>query len=252
MDAFSRHATAVQAWLRRPLRAAHLLSACLVLVGLAACASITRPLPEAADILPPAGATPPPYLIQPGDILETRFIIDPTLNQQSVVTPGGRVSFRYASDLLAAGLTLPEVRSQVIRTAGITEHGFDLVLRSSVGTRVYVTGEVNTPGEIIVNGNITALQAVSRAGGFKLTAQKSQTVLLRRNKLDQPALYGVNLEAASDGDAPQDDVELRTYDVLYVPRDRAGNLSLVFERIRQAIPFNFSLIYGNSAASLFR
>jgi hypothetical protein len=45
---------------------------------------------------------------------------------------------------------------------------------------------------------------------------------------------------------------LQTYDVLYVPRDRAGNVSLIFERIRQAIPFNFSLVYGNGNADFLK
>lgn len=233
----------------RGLPLANLAYVSLLLCGLSACETVKRDLPQAAVALPSPSPVPPPYLVQPGDILESRYVINPLLNEQSLVTPAGRVSFRYASDLPAAGHTLPQVRQEVATTAGITERGFDIVLRSSVGTRVYVTGEVTTPGEILVNGDITALQAVSRAGGFKLGAQDREVVLVRRGPDKRPTLYAMNLKAATNGIAPEDDVPLRTYDIVYVPRDRAGNLSLIFERLRNAIPFNFSVFYGDTTAT---
>jgi polysaccharide export outer membrane protein len=172
------------------------------------CQSIKRDLPDAATALPPPAPEPPPYIVQPGDILESHYVIDPTLNQQALVMPDGRVSFRYASDVPASGASLPEVRDLVATRAGIVDKGFDVVLRSSVGTRIYVTGEVNTPGEIQVNGDITALHAISRAGGFKLVAQTSKIVLLRRDRAHHATLYAVDLAAAADGTAPEDDVVL--------------------------------------------
>jgi hypothetical protein len=45
------------------------------------------------------------------------------------------------------------------------------------------------------------------------------------------------------GKDPNADVLLQPYDVIYVPRDRVSNVSLVFERIRNAIPFNASVGY---------
>ncbi len=228
------------------------LGCAALVIALAGCASIKRPLPEAAETLPSADTPAMPYQIQVGDVLQTDFTVDPALDQQAVVMPDGRVSFAYASNVPAAGLTLPELRRDVASRAGITDPGFDVVLRSSIGTRVYVLGEVGTPGEMLVSGNISALQAISRAGGFKLTAQKGEVLLLRRTTFDHPNAYAINLAAALDGTAPEDDVPLQTYDVLYVPRDRAGNLSEVFERIRQAVPFNFSLIYGDANADVFR
>ena len=229
-----------------------LLGGAILLASVAGCASIKRPLPPAALSLPTATTPADPYQLQVGDVLQTDFTVDLALDQQAVVMPDGRVSFAYASNIPAAGLTLPELRQMVAARAGITDPGFDVVLRSSIGTRVYVLGEVTNPGEVLVTGDISALGAVSRAGGFKLTAQKGEVLLLRRRTFDHPNAYAINLAAALDGTAPEDDVPLQTYDVIYVPRDRAGNLSEVFERIRQAVPFNFSLVYGDANANVFR
>ena len=228
------------------------LGGAALLVSIGGCASIRRPLPPAALSIPSAATPAMPYQLQVGDVLQTDFTVDPALDQQAVVMPDGRVSFAYASDTPAAGLTLPELRHMVAARAGITDPGFDVVLRSSIGTRVYVLGEVTNPGEVLVTGDISALGAVSRAGGFKLTAQKGEVLLLRRTTFDHPNAYAINLAAALDGTVPEDDVPLQTYDVIYVPRDRAGNLSEVFERIRQAVPFNFSLVYGDANANVFR
>jgi polysaccharide export outer membrane protein len=212
-------------------------------VQLAACQSVKGNLPDAVGSLPPASEqAAAQYRIQPGDVLESHFTADATLNEQAVVAPDGRVSFFYATNIVAGGLTLPQLRDTVAQAAGITDRTFVVVLRNSVGTRVYVTGEVNTPGEIVVNGQISALQAISRAGGYKMGAQTGKSVLLRRDTSNKPVLYAVNLKFAADGRNPNEDVVLQPYDIIYVPRDRLANVSLVFERIRNAIPF--SVFYG--------
>jgi protein involved in polysaccharide export with SLBB domain len=208
---------------------------------LSACQSIKRDLPDVSTVASaPSGL--PQYRIQPGDVLESHFVVNPQLNEQVLVAPDGYVSFFGAPDIAAAGLTVRQLRETVASKARITESTFNIVLRNTVGTRIYVTGEVNAPGEIVVNGQISALQAISRAGGFKLGAQTGESVLIRHDATDKPIMYAINLAAATDGRKPEQDAPLQSYDILYVPRDRAANLSLVFERIRNAVPVSF--FYG--------
>jgi len=219
------------------------LSSLTAVVG---CQSIHGTLPSAVGI--PLTSIPgaSEYHLQPGDILETRFSADPTLNEQAVVAPDGRVSFLGAPNILAAGLTVPELQHTVLDSARIIDKSFNIALRSSVGVRVYVTGEVTTPGEIIAPGNISALQAVSRAGGLKISAQGGEVVLIRHEDVSKPAsVYSVNLTAAANGKTPAEDIWLQPYDIIYVPRDRIGNASLVLERLRNAVPIVFSLVYGS-------
>ena len=52
----------------------------------------------------------------------------------------------------------------------------------------------------------------------------------------------VDIVPAMEGKDPGADVLLAPYDVIYVPRDRLSNASLVLERIRNAVPF--SVNYG--------
>jgi polysaccharide export outer membrane protein len=213
---------------------------------LSACQSIKRDLPDISTVASaPSGL--PPYRIQPGDVLESHFVVNPQFNEQVLVAPDGYVNFFGAPDVAAAGLTLPQLREAVSSKANITEKTFNIVLRNTVGTRVYVTGEVNAPGEIVVNGQISALQAISRAGGFKLGAQTGESALIRHEDGSKPVLYAINLAAAADGRRPEQDVLLQSYDILYVPRDRIANVSLIFERIRNAVPISF--FYGINKVS---
>jgi protein involved in polysaccharide export with SLBB domain len=126
-----------------------------------------------------------------------------------------------------------------------TKNDLQVVLRSQVGTRVYVTGEVTAPTEVVANGQISALSAVTRAGGFKITAQRGEVVLMRRDENNKPHLYALDLLAAMQGKDPSADILLQPYDVIYVPRDRISNVSLVFERIHNAIPVSASYGYFN-------
>ncbi len=219
------------------------LSGILVITAsLSACQSIRAPLPDISAAYGANQDSASEYRLQPGDVLESHFAANATFNEQALVAPDGRVSFFYAANVRAAGLSLAQLRDRIAAQAGITDPSFVVVLRNSVGTRVYVTGEVNAPGEIVVNGPLTALQAISRAGGYKLGAQSGASVLIRHEPDGKPTPYSINLAAAVNGRNPSADVQLQPYDVLYVPRDRLGNASLVLERIRNAVPFSF--FYG--------
>jgi protein involved in polysaccharide export with SLBB domain len=217
----------------------------VTVVTLGGCASVTETLAPAPQIgLGPPEAQPA-YRLQPGDVIELHILSNPEMNEQAIVAPDDRVSFQFAPDIAAGGHSLREVTNILNQAYGLTTtNDLQVVLRSQVGTRVYVTGEVPLPAEIVANGQISALGAISRAGGFKITAQRSEVVLLRRDAENKPHLYALDLAAAMKGKDPGADVLLQPYDVLYVPRDRLGNISLVFEKVRNALPIGASINYG--------
>jgi protein involved in polysaccharide export with SLBB domain len=215
----------------------------LLAAGLCGCASVTQPLPP-----PPQNGIGPPesipaYRLEPGDVIELHILSNPELNEQVVIAPDNRVTFQFAPNIVAGGHSLQEVTDTLNKAYKSTvPNDLQVVLRSQVGTRVYVTGEVQSPTEVVTNGQLSALSAISRAGGFKITAQKGEVVLMRRDEQNRPHLYALDLAAAMQGKDAMADVLLQPYDVIYVPRDRLSNASLVIERIRNAIPL--SVNYG--------
>jgi polysaccharide export outer membrane protein len=216
----------------------------LLVVILAGCASVSSSLPPAPQIGIGPPEEQPAYRLQPGDVIELHILSNPEMNEQAIVAPDNRVTFQFAPGMFAGGHSLQELTDKLNLAYGTkTKDDLQVVLRSQVGTRVYVTGEVALPSEVLVNGQISALSAIGRAGGFKITAHKSQVVLLRRDAQNKPHVYAINLAAAMEGKDPNADVLLQSYDVLYVPRDRISNASLVLERIRNALPIGANVNY---------
>lgn len=216
----------------------------MLLAVLAGCSSVTATLPPAPQIGIGPPEDQPPYRLQPGDVIELHILSNPELNEQAIVAPDNRVTFQFAPGIFAGGHSLEELTNTLDVAYGTnTKNDLQVVLRSQVGTRVYVTGEVLLPSEVLVNGQISALAAIGRAGGFKITAHKGEIVLLRRDSQNKPHVYALNLAAAMDGRDPNADVLLQSYDVLYVPRDRISNASLVLERIRNALPIGANVNY---------
>ncbi|MBN8898536.1 MAG: SLBB domain-containing protein, partial [Rhodospirillales bacterium] len=92
-------------------------------------------------------------------------------------------------------------------------------VKSFAPTRVYVGGEVNTPGEFITVGpTLTLSQALARAGGSKLSSDDSRIFIIRRGAGDRPQFLSTRYQGVMHGNDTAADVRLAPYDVVYVPK----------------------------------
>lgn len=221
--------------------------AATVLVLVSACSGIT-PSPNAKRVadLPPPPKVAPDYLLQPGDNMDVKFAQNPELNESVVVRPDGRISLPLAPEVQAGGRSVAAVREEVsnLYARELKDPQMSLILRSFVGSRVYVGGEVNQPGELVAVGPISLLQAVYRAGGYKNLADVEQVVLIRRGEAG-PQYYVVDLKKALEGADLSQDVQLASYDVVFVPKSGVGNVASFFQDVvRPILPLGFTVAYG--------
>ena len=94
-------------------------------------------------------------------------------------------------------------------------------------------------------GAMTALQAISQAGGMKETARAGDVIIIRRGAPSKPVAFAVNLKKARTGTDLTQDVSLAPFDIVYVPRSRVSNVNVWLDQyIRRNIPLPFSLNYG--------
>ncbi|MGZ9710876.1 polysaccharide biosynthesis/export family protein [Glaciimonas sp. GNP009] len=158
-------------------------------------------------------ASPKPYLIGSGDILSIVVWDHPELSTPAmtaativgaattdasstnvtgfVVDRDGLVQFPYAGQLKLAGLT--EGQARTLLTGQLKKYlkKPDLTLRVQAyrSKRVYIDGEVKTPGIQSINDlPMTLMEAISRAGGFLTTGDQSQIDVSRAG-----VTYRVNL-----------------------------------------------------------
>jgi polysaccharide export outer membrane protein len=227
------------------------LAYCLVLLPiflLAACAdrAETVPYPPRTASLPP-----PAYRIQAGDTLDVKFLYTPELNEEQTVQLDGHVSFQYAPDLPVAGKTLPDARRLVLAAYAKTlrDPAAELAVKGPMQWKIYVVGEVTTPGEYITQGPpLTLTQAIARAGGLKESADSDNVVLLRRDGNVEHA-YDVSFTDAAGHHGDTADVQLADKDVLYVPRSDVAQAGVNWRQyVMQFVPPNVSVVLGSSGA----
>src|SRR5262249_55771539 len=153
------------------------------------------------------------------------------------VRPDGKISLELVGDVEAAGLQPMELAGILTeRYATELEHPrVSVIVRTFVG-QVYVQGEVKTPSAPPFAQGMTALQAISLAGGFLETAQPNSVILIR---LVDGQYHGFRLalrDALLGKDSSQD-VPVKPADILHVPRSFIANADLFVDQyFRKLLP----------------
>jgi polysaccharide export outer membrane protein len=191
--------------------------------ALAACSPVPDlpPAPMEPAPLPVSAAALPPYHIQVGDVLDVRLLLNPELNEEVTVRPDGHISTTAVPDMLAYGRTPADLANSLrsVYSHDLQNPRVSVEVKSFAPTRVYVGGEVNTPGEFITVGpTLTLSQAIARAGGTKLSSDDTSVFIIRRGPDDKPEFLHVKWKAVRQGINPNGDVRLAPYDVVYVPK----------------------------------
>jgi polysaccharide export outer membrane protein len=158
------------------------------------------------------------YEVQPSDLLRVSVWREPELTQDVLVRPDGGFSFPLAGEMNARGKTTEELRLELIERLG--RYIPDLVVTVAVlevrGNKIYVIGQVNDPGEFVVNPRVDVMQALSLAGGTTAFASPSEIFVLRRDGGEQRRMP-FNFSNVLRGRDLEQNVLLRSGDVVVVP-----------------------------------
>jgi protein involved in polysaccharide export with SLBB domain len=189
------------------------------------------PSPATAEL---QKAPPPPeaYRIQAGDQLDIKFFYNKDLNEQVTVRPDGRISLQLVRSIVAAGLTPEQLTDQLTKAYGahLKDPEVAVIVRTFTSQRVYVDGEVGKPGLIPLAGPTTVRQAISQAGGFLYTGNTTDVLLIRRGPGDQALAMMVDMQKVLDGTDLSQDIYLKPFDIVYVPKTAITNANLWIEQ----------------------
>lgn len=175
---------------------------------------------------PPAAAAPPSgpqtargYEVKPGDILHVSVWKEEGLDIPDVlVRPDGGFSFPLAGDVSAVGKTVEELRMEISDRLARFIPGLvvTVAVKQINGNKIYVIGQVNRPGEFVVNPQVDVMQALSMAGGFTAFASTGDISVLRRRGGRQVALPFA-FDAVVRGRNLEQNIVLESGDVVVVP-----------------------------------
>lgn len=181
--------------------------------------SAARPAPEPATVRTstvPATAAPAParsaarasapwneqeYRLGPGDKLRVEVYREAQLSQSLQVRPDGRITLPLIGDIAATGKTPGELREAIATSLKqyVTNPVVTVIVQEAIAAQVYVIGEVFTPGVQILQGPLTALQALAQAGGLKDFADKNDIRVLRKGSVGTTQTIPFNYKDALKG-----------------------------------------------------
>lgn len=141
---------------------------------------------EAAYAVAPAAdaaARPRAYRIAPGDLISVQVFQEPDLSSDKVqVDDVGRIQLPLAGDILAEGLTAPELSAVIAGRLGREYLRNPQVVVSLVAPReqsVAVEGEVKLPGVYKITPTDTLLSALARAQSPTNVARLDEIIVFR-------------------------------------------------------------------------
>lgn len=183
----------------------------------------------------------PEYLLYPGDEIEVATPTATELTRTIRVGPDGRIALPLIGQAMAADRTLAELEyelssayaSQLVRPI------VEVTLKTAGPVKVWVAGEVRTPGVYDLIGDSDAYQAIVQAGDFLPSARPQQVALIRRGPGGVRMMRVVDLRQRR-GEV----VALRRGDLLFVPRSTLGELANFFTQVKAALPIGFNYTIG--------
>ena len=181
----------------------------------------------------PEGADAQGYVVQVGDRLDISVLEDPGLNRTVLVRPDGRITMPLAGSIVAAGSS-PEalqtriqsaLSSQFVQPPTVTVSLVSLG-QAPAGTvpegalaRVYVLGQVGSPGPYEVALPMDILQVLAIAGGPATFAARKR-IQVRRRGTDGETLFLFDYDSIERGEVPSTPITIADGDVILVPERR--------------------------------
>ena len=176
--------------------------------------------------------------LRPGDEVELKFYYTPELDITQTVRPDGKISLQLIGEIDVQGKSPSQLREELLKlyVPHLKKPEIAVVVRSLLNRRVYVGGQVISPGVVEIPAEVDVLQAIMQAGGFMLPEAEVKNVIVIRHKGVQRYAYSVNLGGALKGEATQS-FYLQPQDIVYVPRTKITRLDQwVDQHINKLIP----------------
>jgi len=197
----------------------------LLLVGVIASAAVAQANAKASDDKAPAdkvqseptSVAGPDYKIGPDDMLHVSVWKEPDLTETLPVRPDGKISLPLLNDVQAAGLTPSQLADSISTKLKkyMSDPRVTVIVTAMNSQKIYVLGEVTHTGTMVLQPNMTVLQALASAGFTQFANTKGIYVLRTENGKQQK--IPVNYKALLKGASIDQNLVLKPGDTIVVP-----------------------------------
>ena len=160
----------------------------------------------------------PDYVIGPEDVLYIQVWKEEGLTKTVPVRSDGMISLPLINEVQASGLTPLQLRDLLTEKFKnfVDNPTVTVVVTEANSFKVFVSGQVRTPGVYRLRSETTLLQIISLAGDFTNEANPKKIVIIRREQGKDKRLE-INYSEIVDGSNPGSNYVLKAGDTIIVP-----------------------------------
>jgi polysaccharide biosynthesis/export protein len=171
------------------------------------------------------------YVIGSQDVLSISVWDQPDLSGKFTVEADGSFTFPLIGRIMAGGLTLRDLESELRKRLAdgyFKNPQVSVSIEQYRSQRIFVIGEVRSPGAYPLTGDMTLIEALARAGSTTMEAGGEAVIVrppagkaaiapLLPNQEDASEVVRVNIRDLQDGQRSQN-IALQDGDTIFVPR----------------------------------
>jgi len=158
------------------------------------------------------------YVIGAEDVLYIHVWKDETLSKTVSVRTDGKISIPLIDEIKAAGLTPLQLKEKL--TEKLKEYldvpTVTVIVMEANSFKVYVSGQVRTPGVLRLRTETSLAQAVSMVGGLTEWAKQSKIIIIRKEN-GKEKRFTINYKKIIQGKDLNSNILLKPGDTIIVP-----------------------------------
>jgi polysaccharide export outer membrane protein len=173
---------------------------------------------DSAPLSPKRATESPDYSIAPEDVLIIDVWKEPEISRTVPVRRDGKISLPLLNDVQAAGLTPTQLSLEIVEKlrATVVHPQVTVIVAQMSSQRIYILGQVIRGGAYPLVPDMTAVQALSIAGGLTPFA-KMKKIYVMRTENGQRKMFPVNYKEVVSGRMSHQDILLKPGDTIVVP-----------------------------------
>ncbi|PJB70857.1 MAG: sugar transporter [Alphaproteobacteria bacterium CG_4_9_14_3_um_filter_47_13] len=159
------------------------------------------------------------FIILPGDVLHINVWKEEGMDQEVLVLPDGTITFPLVGTLNVKNLSPASVQDIIRKSlvSYIPDAAVTVSVKMPLGHKVSVIGQVQKPGEIILNTRMGVMQILSQVGGLTPYADEDKIIVIRERLNGEKEKIAFPYHTISKGKELEKDINLLPGDIIVVP-----------------------------------
>ncbi|MDI6763008.1 MAG: polysaccharide biosynthesis/export family protein [Thermodesulfobacteriota bacterium] len=158
------------------------------------------------------------YIIGAEDVLYIHVWREETVTKTVSVRMDGRISIPLVDEIQAAGLTPLQLKEKLTERLKefVDDPYITVIVMEANSFKVYISGQIKSPGVLRLRSETSLVQAISMVGGFTEWANQSKIIIIRKEDGKEKRIT-VNYKKIIKGEDLDLNLTLKAGDTIIVP-----------------------------------